>query len=212
MRYQLFLANKRYSGWGLRIWLLLRHFQIEFEQTVIPLYTDEHIEFKSSYPPARQFPALVVSQPVERQVIWDSLAITEYLADAHADATIWPRGPMARAAARSLCAEMHSGFKALRSNMPVNLVRTYRSFMPDDETKADIERVCELWSWARNTFPSDGPFLFGRGFTAVDAFYAPVANEQAYCDLLLNHPATVEYANDAKSEPWLLAHNEFDIG
>lgn len=223
MYHHLFLANKRYSGWGLRTWLLMRHFEIKFEQTVIPLYTDEHEEFKTGYPPARQFPVLVVRQSDQQLVIWDSLAIAEFLADAHPDVSFWPPDIMVRAAARSLCAEMHSGFKALRSKMPVNLARSYKSFVPDDDTRVDIERVCGLWTWARHNFPSNGPFLFGEEFTAADAFFAPVASrlrtygvklgsdDQDYCDQLLGHPAVQKYVNDAKEEPWLLAHNEFDI-
>ncbi|MDX8355816.1 glutathione S-transferase [Cognatiyoonia sp. IB215182] len=223
MKYELFLANKVYSGWGLRVWMLLRHFDIQFSQSVIPLYTSEHSAFKTTHLPARQFPTLVVTGPTVRQVIWDSLAICEFLADTHHDKEFWPKDVMVRAAARGLCAEMHSGFKSLRSKMPVNMKRTYRSFQPDEETQADISRICELWAWARNSFPSQGPYLFGHELTVADAFFAPIAcrlrtysiqltgPEREYCELLLSHPAVDEYVKDAKSEAWILAHNEFDI-
>ncbi|MDX8355820.1 glutathione S-transferase N-terminal domain-containing protein [Cognatiyoonia sp. IB215182] len=149
MEYELFFANKVYSSWGLRVWLLLRHFDIRFKQTVVPLYTSEHSEFEITHSPARQFPTLVVAAPAAQHVIWDSLAISEFLADVHQDKEFWPEDVMVRAAARSLCAEMHSGFKSLRSKMPVNLKRSYRSFQPDEDTQADIDRVCELWAWVK---------------------------------------------------------------
>lgn len=223
MKYELFLANKLYSGWGLRVWLLLKHFDIAFEQTVIPLYTSEHSHFKETHPPARQFPTLAVALPDARRVIWDSIAITEFLADTHLDKDFWPQDVMARAAARSLCCELHSGFKALRSKMPVNLKRSYETFKPDEETQADIARVTDLWAWVRKSFPSSGPYLFGSELTVADAYFAPVASrfrtysielaerDKKYSDLLLSHPAVVEYFNEAKSETWVLEHNEFDL-
>ena len=223
MTYELVLANKTYSGWGLRVWLLFKHFLISFEHSVVPLYGDQHHEFMQAEQPARQFPTLIVTLTDTRHVIWDSLAITEYLSDVHQENNIWPRELMARAAASSLCAEMHSGFKALRTKMPVNLERCYRTFRPDADTRADIDRVRELWAWARERFPSGGPYLFGQRFTAADAFFAPVAarfqtysiplaaHEQQYCNLLLGHPATMEYVEDAVAEPWVLEHNEFSM-
>ena len=223
MEYELFFANKVYSGWGLRVWLLLRHFDIQFKQNVVPLYTSEHSEFKARRSPARQFPTLVVTAPAAQHVIWDSLAISEFLADVHQDKEFWPRDVMVRAAARSLCAEIHSGFNSLRLKMPVNLKRSYRSFQPDEDTQADIDRVCGLWAWVKKSFPSEGPYLFGSELTVADAFFAPVASrfrtysielgerEREYCELLLSHPAVGEYVNEAKSETWVLAHNEFSI-
>lgn len=223
MKYELFLANKVYSGWGLRVWILFKNFDIQFSQSVVPLYTNEHSAFKTAHAPARQLPTLVVSGQTTRHVIWDSLAIAGFLADMHQDKEFWPKDVMVRAAARSLCAEMHSGFRALRSKMPVNMNRIYQSFQPDEETQADIDRICELWAWVRKHFPSQGPYLFGRELTVADAFFAPVAcrfrtysiqlaePEREYCELLLSHTAVDEYINDAKSETWALAHNELDI-
>lgn len=222
MQYRLVLANRVYSGWSLRAWLIFRHFNIDFEHAVVPLYTDDFETFRKDCYPARQLPALIATDAGSRMVIWDSLSIVEFLNERHPDAGIWPSDPGMRAAARSLCAEMHAGFKALRSKMPVNLKRRYRTFEPDDETRTDIERVCDLWRWARAEFNCKGPHLFGENLSAADAFFAPVASRfrtyavdlddqsRAYADVLLQHPATVEFVEAAQSESWVLAHNEFE--
>ena len=222
MRFTLYLANKTYSGWSLRAWLLFRHFQIDFDEYVIPLYGKEHLDFKVRHKPVRQFPALEIGASDAPFMIWDSLAITEFLSETYPKKRIWPDDKSTRAAARSLCAEMHSGFKALRSTMPMNTRRAYLTFLPDKETQADIDRITQLWSWARETFASEGPYLFGTEFTAADAFFAPVASrfrtysinpgarEKDYCDLLLSHPAVIDYYKEAEQEKWILSHNEFD--
>lgn len=223
MAYELYLANKTYSGWGLRVWLLFRHFKIPFHETTIPLYTDHHSAFCMQNRPARQFPTLVLTGQQPRQIIWDSLAITEFLAETYPEVAIWPKDRNSRSAARSLCSEIHGGLTALRKSMPVNLRRRYRTFTPNTEAQADIDRVVELWEWARQKFPSDGPYLFGSELSAADAFFAPIASRfrtygvelpppaQLYCDRLIDHPATQEFIKLARSEPWVLAHNEFGI-
>ena len=221
MTYTLILGNRTYSSWSLRVWLLFKAFDIPFEYQVVPLYTPEFERFRKDHFPAKQVPTLEVEDKATLTPVWDSLSITEFLHERHADAGIWPSDRSARAAARSLCAEMHSGFKALRSTMPMNLKRRYRHFVPDADARADIERVLELWKWAASNW-SDGRYLFGRQFTAADAFFAPVASRfrtyaidlddrsQGYVDTLLSHPATVEFNNDAQSETWIMEHNEFD--
>lgn len=223
MQYKLMLGNRVYSGWTLRAWLLFRHFGIDFEHEVVPLYTDEFDQFRKDCFPARQLPTLIATGGGSRRVIWDSLSIAEFLNEHHPAAGLWPSDPSMRAAARSLCAEMHSGFKALRSKMPVNLKRRYNAFKPDDETLADIQRISDLWSWTWSEFNNIGSYLFGESFTVADAFFAPVAtrfrtysidlDEQsgAYVNLLLRHPAVVEFSEAAQSEEWVMKHNEFDL-
>lgn len=223
MQYKLILGNRVYSGWTLRAWLVLKHVCVDFQNEVVPLYTDAFERFRSDCYPARQLPALIAAEAGKRQVIWDSLSITEFLNERHPDAGLWPTDASMRAAARSLCAEMHSGFKALRSCMPVNLKRRYRTFEPDGETLADIQRVCDLWNWAWAEFKCEGPYLFGEHFTAADAFFSPVASRfrtysielddrsRAYVDLLLRHPATVEFYDAARLEVWVMEHNEFNL-
>lgn len=222
MDYTLILGNKVYSSWSLRAWLLFKPHNIAFTQRLVPLYTPAFEAFRAERFPARQVPTLLATRGQTTMTIWDSLAIAEFVAEQHPEATIWPSDPTARAAARSLCAEMHAGFQALRSTMPMNLKRRYTNFPPDAETRADIERVLALWTWAKARWGGDGPYLFGACFTAADAFFAPVAARfqtyaidldgpsRAYAQALLAQPATVAFHDDAQSETWIMEHNEFD--
>lgn len=222
MHYNLIMGNQAYSSWSLRGWLLLRAFDIEFAHEVVPLYVPEYENFLSEHYPATTVPTLEVVDGDNRMHIWDSLAIAEYLHEQHPAAGIWPADVSARAAARTLCAEMHSSYVALRSTMPVNVRRVYKTIKPDAETRADIDRIEDLWRWASSNWGGAGPYLFGERFSAVDAFYAPVASRcctysvtlspasQAYVDALLSHPATVEFYEAGKLESWVMEHNEFD--
>ena len=207
----------------MRVWLLFRHFNIECEQIVIPLYTNAFEQFRASHYPVRSVPAVQISQLNQSVTIYDSLAITELLHEHHPDLGIWPSKMVHRAIARSLCAEMHSGFKALRATMPMNLKRVYKTFRPDDETYTDIRRIENLWHWARSIWAKDGPYLFGQNFTAADAFFVPVAERfrtygielekvaVTYMTTLLKHPARKEFFKAAQHENWIMAHNEFDL-
>ena len=223
MQYELIMGNRVYSGWSLRAWLTLKRLDIEFAHRVVPLYTEAFEDFRRDLFPARQLPTLVVTDGASRHIVWDSLAILEFLSDRYPTAGLWPDDWRARAAARSLCAEIHSGFKALRANLPFNLRRRYTTFVPDTETAADIERVRALWKWTGATFPSDGPYLFGPRYTAADAFFTPFAARfhtygieldppsQAYANALLQRPDAVAFRDAARNEPWVMAHNEFDL-
>lgn len=220
---KLYLGNRVYSSWSLRGWLLFAPFGLDADVEIVPLHTDAFEDYRKRVFPARQVPTLVVETAIGPQPIWDSLSIAEFLNERHPDAGLWPADTGARAAARSLCAEMHSGFRALRITMPMNLRRRYTTFQPDQDTAADIARICALWRWARENWGEDGPYLFGEKFTAADAFFAPVAARfetyataldapsKAYSDALLSHPATVSFYCDAEAETWTLPHNEMDI-
>lgn len=222
MRYTLILGNQAYSSWSLRGWLLLRAFGLEFDLEVVPLRTGAFERFVADRHPARTVPTLVVGDGEDAQTIWDSLAIAEYLHEQHPRAGIWPESAAARAAARSLAAEMHSSFGALRADLPMNVRREYRNFTPGVDAGADIDRVLALWQWARDGWGGDGPYLFGERFCAADAFYAPVASRfrtygvslddasRRYVDALLEHPATVEFVAAGKAEAWIMPENEFD--
>lgn len=177
MALKLYIGNKNYSSWSFRAWLALRGAGIAFEEVMVPLDFSPGSDFKQrigTISPAGRVPVLVddAGQPV-----WDTLAIVETIAERHPDAGLWPADPRARARARSICAEMHSGFGALRQACPMNieaelgdwgahLVRT------DPALRADLARIEALWTDAIER--SGGPLLFGR-FSAADAFYAPVA-------------------------------------
>jgi glutathione S-transferase len=222
MRYHLIMGNQAYSSWSLRGWLLLKALGIEFDHEVVPLYVPEYEQFLADNYPANTVPTLQAFDGSDKFTIWDSLAIAEFLHEQHPDAGIWPADRQARAAARSLCAEMHSSYVGLRSSMPMNVRRVYQSIKPDDETQRDIDRIEDLWAWAESRWGSAGPYLFGESFCAVDAFYAPVASRfrtysvtvnpasQSYVDALLNHPAVVEFYEAGKRESWVLDFIEFD--
>ncbi len=224
MQYHLIIGNQAYSSWSLRGWLLLRAFNIEFEHEVVPLYVPEYDEFLARNYPSRTVPTLRVNDDGNEMMIWDSLAMAEFLHEQHPEAGIWPTGIAERAAARSFCAEMHSGFDALRSTMPMNVRREYKTITPDTETRADIDRIEDLWRWARSNWGGGGRYLFGEHFCAADAFFAPVASRlrtyqvslkpesQCTVEALLNHPATVEFYEAGKRETWVLEFNEFDQG
>jgi glutathione S-transferase len=223
MRYHLVLGNQAYSSWSLRGWLLFEAFGIDFEHEVVPLYVPEYQQFLDAHFPANTVPALLVIDGDDSQLIWDSLAIAEYLHEQHPEAGIWPQHAHARAAARCLCAEMHSNFQALRSTMPMNVRRQYATFTPTAEARSDIDRIEALWHWARTGWGGEGPYLFGDRFCAADAFFAPVASRcrtygvelqpqsQAYVDRLLAHPATRAFVEAGRLETRVLEFNEFDL-
>lgn len=222
MQYKLIMGNQAYSSWSLRGWLLLRAFGIEFEHDVVPLYQPEYQDFIDSCYPANTVPTLRVSDGDKTTTIWDSLAIAEYLHERHPEAGIWPADAEARAAARCLCAEMHSSYAALRSAMPMNVRREFDTVSADPASRADIDRIEDLWAWTSSNWGSAGPYLFGAKFCAVDAFYAPVASRihtyhvplkadsRAYAEALLRHPATLEFYQAGKKETWVLEQVELE--
>lgn len=165
----LVIGNKAYSSWSLRPWLLMKHAQIDFDEQRIALYQSDTREKLLRHSPAGRVPVLLDGE----LTVWDSLAICEYLAEKHPEKQLWPADVRARAHARSICAEMHSGFASLRSQMPMNV----RARMPgrgrSPEVLADIKRIEAMWNDCRARFGSQGPFLFGR-FSIADAMYAPV--------------------------------------
>lgn len=197
---KLIIGNKNYSSWSLRPWLLMKVKGITFEEVLIPLYREDSKAALLHYSPAGKVPALID----KTHVVWDSLAITEYLAEQFPDFGIWPKDASARAVARSVCAEMHSGFNALRSQMPMNLRGHHPGCGHSAETLADIDRIVALWLDCRTHYGEKGDFLFGE-FSAADAFYAPVATRfvtygvalppgaAAYRDALLALPAMREW-------------------
>ena len=170
MTYDLLIGDRSYSSWSLRGWLLFAAFDIPVRVHLAEMYDPGFRETLADWPPARTVPTVRTGDGA----MWtDSLAIAEGLAEAHPDAGHWPVEPRARGLARSMVAEMHSGFAALRQACPMNLRVAWRGFEPDDAVRADLDRLEHLWSLARAT-AADGPFLFGP-YTAADAFFAPVA-------------------------------------
>ena len=170
MSLHLIIGDKRYSSWSLRPWLVLEMTGEPFTDQVIRLNLPDTRENILKYSPTGKVPAL----QCEHGTIIDSLAICEYLVERFPDVDLWPRDISARAQARSACAQMHSGFMSLRSNMPMDLRQDQALEVIPVDTQADIERIVALWAECRKAAREDGPFLFGRPSTA-DAFFAPVA-------------------------------------
>ena len=213
MTYRLVVGDKNTSSWSLRPWLALRHAGISFGEINIKLRQPDTKAQILRYSPAGKVPTLLID---DGQAIWDSLAILEYLAEAHPEARLWPDRREGRALARSVSAEMHSGFAALREHCPMELLaRTPMAELPD-AVAAEVRRIVALWQDCRRRFGASGPLLFG-GFTAADAMYAPVATRfrtylpdlapygddgtaQAYVDALFALPAMAEWEAGAHRE------------
>lgn len=196
MTYKLFLGDRTYSSWSLRGWLLFEKFDIDRVTTFVDFAGDSVGDQLAEIAPARTVPTLVTP---EGAVVSDSLAMAEEMANRHPDVGIWPADVKARATARTLAAEMHSGFTALRSDCPMNLRVAYADFAPYEEVEADLRRLEVIWSHARATCESDGPWLCGD-YSAADAFYAPVAARIAGYGLQVNAEAQA-YVNAHLCDP-----------
>ncbi len=185
MTYELFIGDRAYSSWSLRAWLLFDRFDIPVKTRLVAFDGPPVAEQLAGIAPARTVPTLRCE---DGAVICESLAIAEELASREPAAGIWPEDPLARATARTLAAEIHAGFPALRGDCPMNLRRAYSGFEPSDEVRADLERLELIWDNARRTCGGDGPWLCGD-YSAADAFYAPVAARIAGYGLPVSDPA-----------------------
>jgi len=213
----LVIGNKNYSSWSLRPWLILKIAGIPFEEILIPLYQRDSKVNILVHSPAGRVPVL----KSDETAIWDSLAIAEYLAGSFPDAGLWPSNVEARARARSVSAEMHSGFAALRDHMPMDL----RNQSPGDGmgpgVADDIGRIIDIWTDCRHQFGGGGDFLFGR-FSIADAMFAPVVGRfrtygvdlpdvcQAYSDTIWSLPEMAEWVAAAHDEPYGIDWSEPD--
>ncbi|MFZ1326428.1 MAG: glutathione S-transferase family protein [Candidatus Contendobacter sp.] len=197
MRPQLVIGNKNYSSWSLRPWLAARHAGIDFDEIRIPLYTPDSTAQIRQYSPSGKV-------PVWREddfVIWDSLAICEYLAECVS--SLWPSDRQARAVARSVSTEMHAGFTALRTGMTMNARARGRNVPVTPEIAADIDRIAAIWTDCRHRFGSAGPWLFGA-FSIADAMYGPVVLR--FVPYGVRRPGVVdEYVANFMADPHLQA-------
>lgn len=174
------IGDRAYSSWSLRVWLLFDAFGIPVATRSARLYTDEvQALLARDFAPASTVPALRIGAA---PVVMESLAIAEELASRHPEAGLWPAEPDARAVARSVSAEMHAGFAALRSHCPMNLRVSYADVPVPEAVAADLARLDRIWSWARDSTGTAGPWLCG-GYTVADAFFAPVAGRIATYNL-----------------------------
>jgi glutathione S-transferase len=199
----------------MRPWVLLRQAEIPFQEIQLKFAQDVSVIGVEKYSPTRKVPVLLV----DGEPVWDTLAICETAAELFPDKQLWPQDARARRVARSACAEMHSGFQALRSRMPMNIGRRYPGKGLTAESKKDIDRVVELWTDCRERFGGAGDFLFGR-FSIADAFYAPVVMRfqtygvavprlaQAYCEAVQGLVAVREWCDAARREKEFVAADE----
>jgi glutathione S-transferase len=214
----LVIGNKNYSSWSMRPWVLMREAKIPFEE--VPLKFDEsggglRVAGIERYSAAGKVPVLLI----DGEPVWDTLAICETVAELYAAKQLWPPDERARRVARSVCAEMHSGFQALRGAMPMNIRGRYPGKGLNEKSGKDIQRVVAIWSDCRARFGKGGPFLFGA-FGIPDAFYAPVVMRfqtyavevppavRAYCDAIQSLAAVREWCDAARREIEFVAEDE----
>lgn len=211
---KLVIGNKAYSSWSLRPWIVMKAFAIAFEETLVQLRSPDTAANIRKHSPSAKVPALVDGDVV----VWETIAILEYLAEKFPQHAIWPKDIKARAHARSISAEMHSGFQALRSSCAMDVTKRFASKDRGTAVAADVARITAIFREARGRFGAGGPFLYGA-FGAADGMYAPVCTRfrsyaiavdpvsQAYVDAVLDHPACKAWYSDAAAEPWILDDN-----
>lgn len=200
MTYKLYIGDRTFSSWSLRGWLMLEKFGLDFETHLVGLYAGTYRDELAHLIPAQTVPAL---QTAEGHVLTDSMAMAETLAERHPELQLYPHDSAARALARSMTAEMHSGFMALRGDCPNMITHVWDGFTPSDAVRADIARIEELWALARARHGTQTPWLFGD-YGIVDAFYAPVALRITAYDLPVS-PAAQGYVNAHLQDPAFLA-------
>jgi len=215
VKLQLIIGNKNYSSWSMRPWILLRQSGIDFEEVQLKFGEGTKVIGIEKYSAARKVPVLII----DGEPVWDSLAICEAAAEMFAGKHLWPEDDAARRVARSICAEMHSGFQNLRGKMPMNIRTKYPGKGLTPESQKDIDRVVAIWTECRERFGGAGSFLFGR-FSIADAFYAPVVMRfqtyavklpppaQAYCEAVLALSAVKEWIAAAKRETEFVPEDE----
>lgn len=212
---RLVIGNKNYSSWSLRPWLVLKHLGLPFEEVRVDLRDPAFTEKVAAFSEARLVPVLLDGD----LTVWDSLSICEYLAEQHPH--LWPLSLEQRALARSAVAEMHSGFQALRQELPMNCRATPGTLSYSRQAAADIQRLIELWQHCLHSHQTTGPWLFGE-FTLTDAYFAPVVLRfnsygvkldalcQQYCATQLQNPHLQQWLRDARLETSILP--ESDLG
>jgi glutathione S-transferase len=213
MALTLYVGNRNYSSWSLRGSLAVAASGLDYQEVVLPMREDDFYTRIAELSPARRVPVL----HHDDRVIWDSLVIAEYVAELAPEANLWPADAADRALARSISAEMHSGFLALRRDMSMNLRKHRPGVGHTDEALAEARRVMDIWRACLDR--SGGPLLFGA-FTIADAMYAPIVTRfqtyavdlddtsAAYMNAVLDHPAMRRWTDAAHAEPWVIEQYE----
>ena len=215
---KLFIGNKAYSSWSLRGWLAVKQSGLDFNEIVVPLYDEDWSKRRQGdeFAPGGGKVPILWDDDI---VVWDSLAIIEWLAEKTERDRFWPADDAARAMARSIAAEMHSSYAALRQECTMNLRHRLPKPALSEKAEADIERIQQLWISARTRFGGDGPFLFGA-FGAADIMFAPVITRFVtysipasqpvadYMTAVLAHPFMRQWIDAASEEPWVIERFE----
>jgi glutathione S-transferase len=215
---KLIIGNKAYSSWSLRGWLAVKQSGLAFEEITVPMFNEEWDRRRQG----QEFAPSGGKVPIlwdDKAVIWDSLAIVEWLADRTGRARFWPEDEVARGMARSMAAEMHSSYDNLRRECPMNLRKHVPEHEVSDSVREELRRIFELWAQARARHGSGGPYLFGT-FGAVDIMFAPVVTRlitygisvprfaAAYLEAMLGQPWMKEWIEAAQEEPWVIEKYE----
>ncbi len=216
---KLIIGNKNYSSWSLRGWLAVKQSGLHCDELTVPIMGEEWDQRKAAMgevqPSSGKVPILWDGDVV----IWDSLAILEYLGDKVGRERFWPKDDAARGMARSMVAEMHSGYQSLRKELPMNIRRRLQLAQVSDDTRRDVVRILQLWAEARARYGSAGPYLFGT-FGAADIFYAPVVTRfvtygigvpgfaQSYMQAITEHVWMREWIEAAEHEEWVIEQYE----
>jgi glutathione S-transferase len=216
--FKLIIGNRAYSSWSMRGWLACRQSGEEFEEYVVPLFDEEwdHRREGDEFAPSMgKVPILWDGECV----VWDSLAIIEFLVDRVGREKFWPEDSSARGMARSMAAEMHSSFANLRRELPMNVRRSYPAKELTDGVREDVNRILQLWAQARARFGGTGDYLFGD-WCAADMMFAPVVTRfitygvrmppfaGTYMKAVLSHPHVAEWIDAAQDEPWVIEKYE----
>ena len=218
--FKLIIGNRAYSSWSFRGWLACKQSGEEFDELVVPMFDAEWEKRREG----DEFAPSLGKVPIlwdDDIVVWDSLAIIEFLADRYGAELYWPEDEGARGMARSMAAEMHSGFANLRRELPMNVRKSLPPIELSDAVREEIDRILQLWAQARARFGGTGQFLFGD-WNAADMMYAPVVTRfitygvpvppfaGAYMKAVLSHPHVAEWIDKAQDEPWVI--EEYEVG
>jgi len=217
---KLIIGNRAYSSWSMRGWLAVKQSDEEFEEYVVPMFDadwEKRREGDEFAPSLGKVPIMWDGECV----VWDSLAIIEFLADRYGGDLYWPADESARGMARSMAAEMHSGFANLRRELPMNVRKSFAPREISEPVREEIDRILQLWAQARARFGGTGQFLFGD-WCAADMMYAPVVTRfityavpvpsfaAVYMKAVLSHPDVSEWIDKAQDEPWVIDQYEVD--
>jgi len=214
----LIIGNRNYSSWSLRPWIFMKHYHIEFDEKRIALFTETTDEELAEYNSDFKVPVLKDGD----QIIWDSLAILEYVSEKYLESGGWPKDVDARAMARSVSCEMHSSFFNVRNEMPMNCRKSFHDIKLSPEASREVERIIFLWDLCRNRYGEGGEWLFGR-YSIADAMFAPIAlrfkgynialdgTALRYVESVLHHPDIIDWIEAGKIEKEVIGEDEIEM-